>query len=387
MSKVRGPKWWLLPAVGLSIVAGWLRSRRTAASRTAASAPAPEGLRVQPEAAPALPPPNDPKQPEKKGFDPLRPVRAFDRFQERRRWLSIPIAVVKKFGDDGAGDQAALIAYWGFFSLFPLLLVFVTLLGFVLVHHPDAQKAVLDSALKDIPLIGNQLKTNSLKGNGLALAIGLVTTLLAGLAVTISTQKAFDRVYAIPYKRRANYLASRLRGLMSLAVIGVLQVISTAASGLVAGGLGGVWLTIAGIALSLLLNVVLFAAIFRLLTSEEVQMSEMWPGVFSAAVLWEVLQVVGGVYIAHVVKGASATYGTFATVIGLLTWLFLGARVVVYSAELNTVLARGLWPRSLLEPRTDADREALEGLARVEERTPGQRISVEFHPESGGRSR
>jgi membrane protein len=369
MSKPRG--WWLLPLVGVGVVAGWLRNRRAAASRPPAS-PTPANP------PPTPPPPPAPEAPEKKGFDPLRPVRAFDRFQQRHRSLSIPLAVVKKFGDDGAGDQAALIAYWGFFSIFPLLLVFVTVLGFVLVNHPDTQQAVLDSALKDIPLIGDQLKTHSLKGHGLALAIGIVVTLLSGLAVTISTQKAFDRVYAIPYRRRANFLTSRLRGVVSLAVLGVLQVISTGASGLVAGGIGGGWLTLAGIAVSLMLNVILFAAVFRLLTSNEVHMSEMWPGVFSAAVLWELLQVVGGVYIAHVVKGASATYGTFATVIGLLTWLFLGARVVVYSAELNTVLARGLWPRSLLEPSTEADRETLEGLARVEERADGQQISVEF---------
>ncbi len=274
MSKLRG--WWLLPVVGVSLVVGWLRNRRTAASRPA---------RAREHALPGRGRPcqlTRRDEPEKKGFDPLRPVRAFDRFQERHRSLSIPVAVVKKFGDDGAGDQAALIAYWGFFSLFPLLLVFVTVLGFVLVHHPDAQKAVLDSALKDIPLIGGQIKTHSLKGNGLALAIGIVVTLLSGLAVTLSTQKAFDRVYAIPYKRRANFLASRLRGVVSLAILGALQVISTGASGLVAGGIGGEWLTIAGIALSLLLNVALFAAVFRLLTSHEIHMSEMWPGVLTA---------------------------------------------------------------------------------------------------------
>ena len=311
-------------------------------------------------------------------MDLLRPVRAFDRRQQEHPWLALPVAVIKKFGDDQAGHLAALMAYYAFFSLFPLLLVFVTVLGFVLEGHPGAQEAVVNSALKDIPLIGDQIKTQSLKGSGLGLVVGIVGTLLSGLAVTLATQRAFDRVYAIPYTRRANFLKARIRGLGSLVLLGILQVISTAASGLVSGGFGGVWLAIAGIALSLVLNVFLFFAVFRLLTSSEVSTSEMWPGVFSASVLWEVLQVVGGIYIGHVVKGASSTYGTFATVIGLLTWIFLGARVVVYSAELNTVLARGLWPRSLLEVQTEADRETLESLAKVEERAAGQRISVEF---------
>jgi membrane protein len=310
----------------------------------------------------------------------LAPVRALDRFQQRHRSLAVPFAVIKKFGDDGAGDQAALIAYYGFFSIFPLLLVFVTVLGFVLAHHPDAQKAVLDSALKDLPLVGDQIKTHSLHGNGFALAVGIVGALLSGLGVTMAAQKAFDRVYAVPHKDRPNFLASRLRGLGLLVVLGVLQLLSTAASGLVAGGLGGVGLTIAGIVLSLLLNLVLFSAVFRLLALGQ-DVRELWPGILTAAVLWEVLQVVGGIYVGHVVKGASTTYGTFATVIGLLTWLFLGARVLVYSAELNSVLSRRLWPRSIFAPRTDADRETLRGLAKVEERSDEEQVSVKFHPE------
>ena len=139
--------------------------------------------------------------------------------------------------------------------------------------------------------------------------------------------------------------------------------ISTGASGLVAGGIGGEWLTIAGIALSLLLNVALFAAVFRLLTSHEIHMSGMWPGMLTAAVLGRLLQLVGGVYIAHVVKGASTTYGTFATVIGLLTWLFLGARVRRVLGRAEQGAGARAWPRSLLEPRTEADHETLEGLA------------------------
>jgi membrane protein len=198
--------------------------------------------------------------------------------------------------------------------------------------------------------------------------------------VTMAAQKAFDRVYAVPHKDRPNFLASRLRGLGLLVVLGVLQLLSTAASGLVAGGLGGVGLTIAGIVLSLLLNLVLFSAVFRLLALGQ-DVRELWPGILTAAVLWEVLQVVGGIYVGHVVKGASTTYGTFATVIGLLTWLFLGARVLVYSAELNSVLSRRLWPRSIFAPRTDADRETLRGLAKVEERSDEEQVSVKFHPE------
>lgn len=311
-------------------------------------------------------------------MDALAPVRAIDRFQQRHKLLGIPYAVVKKFSDDEAGNKAALIAYYGFFSIFPLLLVFVTILGFVLDGNPSAQKAVLDSALKEFPVVGTSLQTHSLQGSGIGLAIGLVGALLSGLGITMATQNAFNTVYAVPRKDRPNFLMSRVRGIGMLVVFGGLQLVSTVATGLVTGGLGGVGLTIGGIVLSLLLNLILFFAIFRLLTDSSVSTRELRPGIISAAILWTVLQSVGGIYIGHVVKNAGETYGTFATVIGLLVWLYLGARVVVYSAELNTVLTRGLWPRSIVTPPTAADREVLEALAKTEERSEEQTVEVTF---------
>jgi membrane protein len=311
-------------------------------------------------------------------MDVLAPLKAFDRFQRRRRLLAFPIAVIKKFGDDQAGNLSALIAYYAFFSLFPLLLVFVTVLGFVLEGDPAAQDAIVDSALDQIPIIGDQISAGSLNGSVVALVVGIVGALLAGLGVTLAAQTAFNRVHAIPHRDRPDFLFSRLRGLGLLAVLGTLQVLSTAATGLVAGGLGGLALTIGGVVLSVTLNSILFFAAFRLLTDKSIATSELWPGIASATVLWTVLQAVGGAYIGHVVKGAGQTYGTFATVIGLLTWLFLGARIVVYSAELNSVVSRKLWPRGLFDPPTGADQKALAALARIEERSDQQRVAVTF---------
>ena len=273
-----------------------------------------------------------------------------DSFQRRHRLIAIAVAVLRKFSDDGAGSKAALIAYYGFFSLFPLLLLFVTILGFVLGGSSSAERAVLHSALKQFPIVGSQLGVgHALRGSGIGLAVGFVGALLSGLAVTTAAEAAFNTVYAVPRARRPNFLAVRWRGLKLLVVVGLLQVVSTAVSGAVTGGLGGTLLTAAGILVSLLLNVVMFFAIFRLLTDSAVSTRELWPGIALASVAWEVLQSLGGIYVGHVLKGAGQTYGTFALVIGLLVWLYLGARVLVYAAEVNVVLARGLWPRSLLD--------------------------------------
>ena len=164
-------------------------------------------------------------------MDPLAPLKSFDRLQRRHRSLAVPVAVVKKFGDDQAGNLSALIAYYGFFSLFPLILVMVSVLGFILDGNPDAQEAVVDSALKQIPIVGEQIRGGSLEGSGVALVVGIVGALLAGLGVTLAAQTAFNRVHAIPHRERPNFLSSRLRGLGLLALLGTLQVISTAAAG------------------------------------------------------------------------------------------------------------------------------------------------------------
>jgi membrane protein len=306
-------------------------------------------------------------------------LEKIDRYQQRHTALALPLAVVKKFSDDGAGNLAALIAYYGFFALFPLLLLFTTVLGFVLQGNTSAQQSVIHSALGQFPIIGKQVQAHSLSGSGVALAVGIVGTLLSGLGATAAGENAFNQIYGVPRRERPNFIQSRLRGLGTLAVLGVLQVISTGASGAVSGGIGhGVFLVIAGILVSLALNVVLFFATFRLLTDHSVPTRQLWPGIICASVLWEILQAIGGLYIGHVVKNASNTYGTFATVIGLLTWLHLGAQAVIYSAELNTVLGLKLWPRSLRGPKREEDRRALTQIAKTEERTEEQRVNVTF---------
>jgi membrane protein len=311
--------------------------------------------------------------------DLLRPVHAFDRYQQKRRWLAIPVAVFKKFGDDQGGSLAALVAYYAFFSLFPLLLAFVTILGFVLQGNPGAQRSVEHSVLAQFPVIGSQIEVHALSGHTVALVIGLVASLWGGLGVTQAAQRAFDQVWAVPHKDRPDFLHSRLRGLALLIVLGALFIVASLASGLVVGGLGGPLLKLAGIVLSLLLNFALFFFAFRFMTSDEVATKCLLIGVVVAAVMWEVLQIVGGYYIGHVYKKTSNTYAQFALVIALIVWLHLGAQLTVYAAEINVVVARKLWPRSLFgDPDLPEDQKTLRALAKVEERSPGEKVDVHF---------
>jgi YihY family inner membrane protein len=306
-------------------------------------------------------------------------LRRLDRRQQRSRRVSFIAAVIKKFGDDQAGQLAALISYYGFVSLFPLLLVLVTVLGFVLQGDPAEQRRILDGTLGQFPIIRDQLSLHSLKGSALALAIGIVGSLLAGVGITNATQNAFNRIWEVPFKHRPNFLVVRLRGLGLLAILGTVSIISTLAAGFVGSTSHGTVAVVVGVVVAFIFNLAMFTFAFKLLTAIDLSWRELWPGVVLAAVFWQLLQHLGGYYLDHELKRTGPLYGIFALVLGLLAWLYLGAQLTIFAAEVNVVRARRLWPRSFFaDELLDTDERALRASAGVEERVPQEDVEVEF---------
>jgi YihY family inner membrane protein len=309
-------------------------------------------------------------------------VRRADRVQRERSALAIALATIKKFGEDRAGQLAALIAYYGFFSLFPLMLAFVTILGLFLEEDSSLRRQLVDSALAQFPIIGDQIRQNvhSLQGNGVALAIGIGGALWAGLGGIKAAQNAMDQIWDVPVKRQPSFPVAILRAVLMLLTLGVFVLMAGFLGGIAAGTEDApLELRILGVAGTVLLNVLVFLVAFRVLTVEDVSWGDVWPGATLAAVLWSILQMLGGYIIGHRLESATQTYGFFAVVIGLLSWLYLGAQVTLLGAELNVVRARRLWPRALdQKAMTPADRRALRELAKVEERREDQVVDVRF---------
>jgi membrane protein len=306
-------------------------------------------------------------------------LHALDRRQQQGRRLSFIAAVIKKFSDDQAGQLAALIAYYAFVSLFPLLLVLVTVLGFVLQGDPSEQKRILDGTLGQFPLISDQLRLQSLTGSSVGLAVGVVGSLLAGMGITGATQNAFNRIWHVPFKHRPDWLHARLRGLRMLAVLGTLSIVSTTAAGYVGSASHAAVAVLAGVLVAFALNLALFMTAFKLLTAVDVSWRDLLPGVIVAAVFWQLLQHLGGFYVDHELKRTGPLYGVFALVLGLLAWLYLGAQLTILAAEVNVVRYHRLWPRSFFsDPLLDADRRALTSSAEVEERVQEENVEVSF---------
>jgi membrane protein len=280
-------------------------------------------------------------------------VNAADRFQRRRAPLAFPVAVWKKFGDDQAGYLAALIAYYGFAALFPLLLVLITVLSLVLKNNPGLQQQLVDSALAQYPVIGPQLRAGlqPITATGVSLVIGLIFLLLGARGLAGAMQEALYAIWDVDRAKRPGFPWSQLRGLGLVLLVGTGFLVTTTLAGLAGGAghlLSGAAAQAATVAVALVLNVGVFWLGFRVATAGQVRWRDLRVGPVVAAVVWEVLQVAGGYLIAYQLRHADQLYGTFGLVLGLLAWLYLQAQVTLYAAEIDVVLVRRLWPRSLV---------------------------------------
>jgi YihY family inner membrane protein len=330
-----------------------------------------------------------------------------DRFQRRYPAAGYPLAVAYKFFDDQGNYLTAMITYYAFVSLFPLLLLLTSILGFALHDDPGLQDKVLDSALSQVPVLGQQLGANvqSLRGNTIAVVVGALGGLYGSLGVVQAAQNAFNKVWAVPRGDRPNPILSRVRSLAMLVVLALGLAVSTALSALssVADRVGSSdvdnWLRVVFALASVLLNVALLLFAFRLLTARRVGTRGLLPGAIGTAIAWQVLQSAGTYYFGTTLRDSTATYGLFGVVLGLIAWLYLSAAAVVLGAEANAVLARRLWPRSLMTPFTDdvqltrGDRAAYASYPQTERHKGFERIDVDFdqpppeEEESGRRPR
>jgi membrane protein len=317
-----------------------------------------------------------------------RAAHALDRMQQRHAWFAFPVAVWKKFGDDQAGNLAALLAYYAFASLFPLLLVFITLLDIVLRNSPSLHATVLNYTFEQFPSqVGKTLESsvNSLNQTGAALVAGLLLSFLGARGVANAAQNALNTVWAVPRTQRPGFPWSLLRSFGMIVAVGLGLVVTSVLSTVAAGAgqaLGGATAHVAAIAVSLLLNVGLFWLGFRLATARVIATRDLFLCAVLAALVWQVLQVLGGYFISHEIAHAHhLVYGAFALVLGLLAWLYLQAQATLFAVEIAVVRTRRLWPRSLVPPPlTPEDRRAYELYVTAEQRRPEETIAVRMGP-------
>jgi membrane protein len=308
-----------------------------------------------------------------------------DRAQQRSRRASIAAAIYKKFSQDESTKLAAVIAFWAFSSVFPLLLVAVTVLGWVL---PASDKATVLSRIAEMFPLLEARSIRGLTGSVWALTLGVFTALWSGLSVISAIETGFDTVWEVPRNLRPGKLRQLPRSLRVLATIGVGLVLTTLLSAFVTSSANGVHLGVlghlGGYLLAVALDVALVITSFRILTAREVSVRDVLPGALLTGIAFFVLQELSAFIISRHLKNAQSTYGHFATVITILWWFYLQSTITLLGAQLNVVLKEKLYPRSLFgPPRTDSDMRALEAYAQERTYVAGETVTTNVPPPAG----
>jgi len=290
-----------------------------------------------------------------------------DRLQQRFAVTAFPVGVWLRYREDRGHEYAALWSYYGIFSLFPLLMVLTTVVGYLFPKDSELRRQIVAEVYERIPVLGPHIQEQieSIQGNGWALLIGIVIALWAGLGVVQASQDAFNLMWGVPIVDRPGFVPKRLRSLGALAIIGGGLLVATVASAVVAFVIDASGpARVAGWVASTAINAAVLLASFKVLTEAPLRWRALLPGALIAGVALWLLQMLGGFYLSGVVAGASEVYGAFAAVIGLMVWMALLARVVLYGAEVNVVAAKRLWPRSFTgKLPTDADERSFTELS------------------------
>ena len=268
----------------------------------------------------------------------------------------MPVAVLKKYGDDRGGSLAALLTFYGFLAVFPLLLLLVTIAGIVLGSHSQARERLIHSALAEFPVIGDKLGasiTALQRATPLAFVVSAIGLLWGSLGVTNYLQQASATMWDVPRHREPGLVKRVLADCCCSArspprSSGARCWPGSRPSGVAPrppGGLLGLfarWHRVVNLGAYLLALHILAPAGTRWRT--------LVPGTVIGGLGWTALVLLGGLLVSHALRHATQLYGFFATVLGLVFWLSLGSQLFIYAGEANVVLARRLWPRHLDDP-------------------------------------
>jgi YihY family inner membrane protein len=316
-----------------------------------------------------------------------RTIRRIDATQRRFTPTAFVFGVVKKYGDDNGGVLVSNLAYSAFVSLFPLLLVLVTILGLVASIDATFKIDVLNAVAGQVPLIGNQLTGNvhQLKRSSvIGLIVGVAGLIWGSAGLAQAGLFTMEQVWNLPGPARPGYVQRLGRAGLFLCLLGGGVIVTTGLASLTTYLHSGLAVKIPLELLTAAFNVGMYIGAFRALTPKGVPTRSLLPGAVTGGILWTVLQVLG-TWLVHHYLHSDTVYGVFGTVLGLLAWIYLAVEITVYSAEINVVLNRRLWPRAIVQPPlTEADRASMALQALQNQRRPEQHIEVTFDDRESG---
>lgn len=287
-----------------------------------------------------------------------RTLDKIDSLQRRVPPVAVVHGVLKKYGEDQGGQLAMMLSYRGFFSLFPLMLAFVAVVGLLLDGNPELRDELIDSTLATVPVIGAEIARSapSSQGDVVVIVGSVLVSLWAGLGLLETMQEALNNVWGVPRFDRPPWILRRLRAVPGAALIGVCVVLTGASAWIFNDADLPLLQRVSGYLLPVVAGVLCNLGLQLLLCVRKVPLRAQLPGAVVTGVFWLALQLLGTWFVNRYVLRSSDTYGVFVIVFGLLSWAYLLGMLYLYANELSVVLFDRLWPRSLTGRNlTDAD--------------------------------
>lgn len=308
-------------------------------------------------------------------------VAKIDYWQRRRSVTAFPYSVIKKYGEDEAGYQAALLTYYGFLSLFPLLLILTTVAGIIGGHNQAVQDAINRALAEYFPSFGEQLaKVQGLHKNGVALVIGILFTLYGARGVADAFRSGVNHIWQTPRNERPGFPATILNSLGLIGVGGTGFILASVISGYAANAGNGLLSHVLPIVINLFILFWMFRILLNIALPRRVPFGQTRSAAAAAAVGLVTLQTLGSVILGHQLKNLDAVYSIFALSLGLLFWIYLQAQTIYYAVEIASVRSLNLYPRGMQESDlTAADKRVYTRQVHREKQVDREKISTEFN--------
>lgn len=303
-----------------------------------------------------------------------------DALQRRLPPIAIIFAITKKFGEDRGGHMAMLLAYRGFFSIFPLLLAFISGLELLLSNNESLRNNLIDSALATVPVIGTTLaeQADELGGNWVVLVTSVAVSIWAGLGLLEMLQEIINITWEVPRFDRPPFIIRKLRAAAGALVLAVCMAISGAGRWILSDSFPGIGHQIVGAILPIAAGMLAMMGLQKLMSARSVPLGSQLPSIIGMGLGWWGLQALGGFYLTRFVTQSSDRYGVFVVVLGLLSWSYLLGMLFMYANEFSTVLYLRRWPRSLTGRNlTRADMDAVRSMSRREVGVRGTDMMVD----------
>jgi YihY family inner membrane protein len=286
----------------------------------------------------------------------------FDGLQRRHPVLGFPLAVQKRYVEDRGGWLAAIITYYGFFALIPLLLVLVTVMSIVLRDDPTMLDRILNAVWDQLPFVGEDIRRSvqPVAGDPRVVVVAMVVALWGGAKAMKVCQDSLNRMWGVPRYRRPGFASRLWRGLAVIVLFGVGIVGTALVTGITLGLRLPLLATVGTAVATVVANTAITLGLYRLLVDRRLTARQVLPGAIVVGFGTYVLTMVGGLHVQRVIANASSLYGSFGTMIGLFAWIALTVQVFVYGTLIDVVRSERLWPRSIAGHNLGAaDRRAI----------------------------